>query len=132
MVLREGTGGTFRNFIVQGFKETGVSVRDRSQDLVGGELTLYNSIVTGNGQGAFEGDRGAFANDPTNSGGDPGLAAPYNLTGPDFRPAPDGIAMNGEVPVATPPTGGFFEPVNYIGAFGMEDWMSGWTDFSQN
>ncbi len=132
MVLRRGTGGQFRNFIVQGFKEVGVSVRDRSQDLVGGELTMASSIVSGNTQGAFEGDGGQWLNEPTNSGADPELADPYNLSAPDFMPSAGGAARNGSVPVASPPGDGFFEGVDFIGAMGETDWTQGWTDFSQN
>jgi hypothetical protein len=133
MVLREGTAGTFRNFIVLGFKETGVSVRDRSQDLVRtGELTLQSTITHGNGQGDYEGDGGVFLNDPTNSGANPELGDPYNLSAPDFMPSAGGPARNGAVPVATPPSDGFFESADFIGAMGADDWTAGWTDFSQN
>jgi hypothetical protein len=132
MVLREGTAGTFRNFIVLGFKETGVSVRDRSQDFAGGILTFESSITHGNGQGDFEGDGGRFLNDPTNSGANPEIADPFNLSAPDFMPAASGPARNGAVPVATPPSDGFFESADFIGAMGGTDWTEGWTDFSQN
>jgi hypothetical protein len=133
MVLRRGTGGEFRNFIVQGFKEIGVSVADDATTrLVGGELTMANSIVTGNGQGAFAGENGRWLNDPTNSGADPEIADPYNLASPSFMPSASGAARNGSVPVAAPPGDGFFEPVDYIGAMGATDWTQGWTDFSQN
>jgi len=132
MVLRRGTGGEFRNFIVQGFKEIGVSVRDRSRDLVGTELNMSNSIVSANTQGSFEGEGGRWLNDPTNSGADPEIADPYNLANPNFMPSASGAARNGAVPVAVPPSDGFFEPVDHIGAMGDTDWTEGWTDFSQN
>jgi hypothetical protein len=132
MVLREGTAGNFSNFIVLGFKETGVSVRDRSQDFVGGILTLTNTITHGNGLGDYAGDGGVFLNDPTNSGANPEIADPYNLSAPNFMPAASGPARNGSVPVAAPPSDGFFEAAGYIGAMGDSDWTQGWTDFSQN
>jgi hypothetical protein len=132
MLLREGTAGTFRNMIVLGFKEVGVEVRDRSQDFVGGMLTFQNSIVHGNAQGDFAGDGGVFLNDPTNSGANPEIADPYNLTAPNFMPAAGGPARNGAVPVATPPSDGFFEPADFIGGMGADDWTAGWADYSQN
>ena len=132
MVLRRGTGGEFRNFIVQGFKEIGVEVLDRSQALVGGQLTMANSIVTGNGQGSFQGEGGRWLNDPTNSGANPEIADPYNLSAPNFMPSSSGSARNGSVPVASPPNDGFFESADFIGAMGDSDWTQGWTDFSQN
>jgi len=132
MLLREGTGGIFRNFIVQGFKEIGVSVVDVSQGLVGSELIMTNSIVTGNGQGSFEGDGGQWLNDPSNSGANPQIADPYNLTAPNFMPSAGGAARNGAVPVATPPNDGFFESVDFIGGMGGTDWTQGWTNYTQN
>jgi hypothetical protein len=137
MVLRRGTGGTFRNFIVTGFKNVGVDVRDRSQDLVGGAgssalLTMGNSIVAGNLQGSFQGEGGAWINDPTNSGADPEIGDPYNLESPNFMPSASGAARNGSVPAATPPSDGFFESADFIGGMGATDWTQGWTDFSQD
>jgi hypothetical protein len=134
MLLRRGTGGEFRNFIVMGFKEYAVEVDGQAtQALVStGELSMSNSITYQNGQGSFTGEGGRWLNDPTNSGVNPELGAPYNLTSPDFMPAASGPARNGSVPVATPPSNSFFEAANYIGAMGATDWTDGWTDFAQN
>ncbi len=132
MVLRRGTGGEFRNFIVMGFKEYGVDVRDRSQDLVNSGLSMANSITWQNRQGDYNGEGGQWRNDPTNVRVDPELGAPYSLTSPDFMPAASGAARNGSVPVASPPSNGFFEAANFVGAMGGTDWTDGWTDFAQN
>jgi hypothetical protein len=132
MVLREGTGGEFRNFIVMGFKEYGVDVRDRSQELVNNGLSMSNSITWQNAQGDYNGEGGAWRNDPTNMRVDPQLGAPYNTTSPDFMPAAGSPARDGSVPVATPPSGDFWEPVSFIGAMGGRDWTEGWTDYSPN
>jgi hypothetical protein len=93
---------------------------------------MSNSIVSANTQGSFEGEGGRWLNDPTNSGADPEIADPYNLANPNFMPSASGAARNGAVPVAVPPSDGFFEPADYIGAMGDTDWTQGWTDFSQN
>jgi hypothetical protein len=132
MVLREGTGGEFRNFIVMGFKEYGVDVRDRSQELVNNGLSMANSITWQNAQGDYNGENGRWRNDPTNVRVDPELPAPYNTTSPGFQPPASSPARNGSVQVAAPPSGDFFESVNFIGAVGATDWTAGWTDFSPN
>ena len=132
MVLRRGTGGEFRNFIVMGFKEYGVDVRGRSRDLVNHGLSMANSITWHNTWGDYNGEGGHWLNDPTNVGVDPQLGAPYDLTRPDFMPAADGPARNGLVAVATPPSGPFFETADFVGAMGGTDWTEGWTDFSPN
>jgi hypothetical protein len=132
MLLRRGTGGEFRNFIVMGFKEYGVDVRDRSQDLVGGELTMAHTITWQNTWGDYNGEGGQWLNDPTNVRVDPQLGAAYNLTRPDFMPAANGPARNGSVSVAPPPRTPFFEPADFIGAMGGADWTEGWTDFPPN
>ncbi|MCG6928586.1 MAG: T9SS C-terminal target domain-containing protein [Acidobacteria bacterium] len=132
MVLREGTAGEFRNFIVMGFKEYGVDVRDRSQELVNNGLSMANAITWQNKQGDYNGEGGKWRNDPTNVRVDPQLGAPYNTTNPDFMPAANGPARNGTVPVASPPSGDFFESANFIGGMGGTDWTEGWTDYSPN
>jgi hypothetical protein len=130
MVLRVGTGGTFRNFIVLGFKQRGVDVRDRSIALAqDGTLSFANAIVHGNGGGAFNGYT-AWANV---SQDDPQLADPFNLTAPNWQPAAGGPARNGAIAVATPPNDGFFESANFIGAVGATDWTrAGWVTAAQN
>jgi hypothetical protein len=132
MVLREGTGGEFRNFIVMGFKEYGVDVRDRSQELVNNGLSMSHSITWQNRQGDYNGEGGAWRNDPTNVRVDPQLPAPYNTTNPGFQPPASSPARNGSVQVASPPSGDFWEPVNFIGAVGATDWTEGWTDYAPN
>ncbi len=135
MLLRRGTAGTFRNFIVQGFKRVGVEVNtgDGGATIAqanSGALSMSNSIVTGNGQGSFT--YAPWRDDPTNSGANPEIAAPYDLSNPNFMPSASGPARNGSVPVAIPPAGGYFDAVDFIGAMGGTDWTQGWTDFSQN
>jgi hypothetical protein len=130
MVLRAGTGGNLRNFVVLGFKRRGVDVRDRSIELAqDGTLLFANAIVHGNGQGAF----GGYTSWANVSQDNPLLGDPYNLSSPNWQPAAGSPARNGAVPVATPPNDGFFESANFIGAIGATDWTkAGWVTAAQN
>ncbi|MGE3189937.1 MAG: hypothetical protein AB7N90_09670, partial [Vicinamibacterales bacterium] len=51
MLIREGTAGTFRNFIVMGFKEYGINVDQSATQvqLASGALTFANGIIFNNG-----------------------------------------------------------------------------------
>jgi hypothetical protein len=130
MVLRRGTGGDLRNFIVLGFKRIGVDVRDRAIDMAkDGTLVFGNAIVHGNGQGTLNGYTG-WANVSQEN---PQLGDPYNLAAPNWQPAAGSPARNGAVAVATPPNDGFFEGTNFIGAIGATDWTkAGWVTTAQN
>jgi len=132
MVLRVGTGGELRNFIVLGFKRAGVDVRDASiTQANNGGLTFRNAIVHGNGTGTILGATGWLA-DATVSQENPLLGDPYNLAAPNWQPSATGPARSGAIPPATPPNDGFFEPANFIGAIGSTDWTRGWTTSAQN
>jgi hypothetical protein len=130
MVLRAGTGGMLRNFIVLGFKQRGVDVRDRSVALAqDGTLSFANAIVHGNGGGAF----GGYTSWANVSQDNPMLGDPYSLAAPNWQPAAGGPARNGAVSVATPPNDGFFESANFVGAIGATDWTrAGWVTAVQN
>jgi len=130
MVLRVGTGGNLRNFIVLGFKQRGVDVRDRSIQLAqDGTLVFGNAIVHGNGLGSLNGYTG-WANVSEDN---PQLGDPYNLSAPNWQPAAGSPARNGAVAVASPPNDGFFEGANFIGAIGATDWTkAGWVTAVQN
>ncbi|PSR03148.1 MAG: hypothetical protein BRD47_01035, partial [Bacteroidetes bacterium QS_8_68_28] len=51
--------------------------------------------------------------------------------GLDPLPASDGAAFSRDR-ADVPNADGFFEDVDYIGAFGDENWAEGWTTLSQN
>jgi len=143
MLIREGTAGTFRNFIVFGFKEWGVNVDQTATIAQGnlGTLTWANGIVTNNGNWGISGrgnlDSAAapfIANVPTMRVGnqfDPGLIDPFNHAAPNFRPASlTSLAM--QLAWATPPNDGFFVIAPFIGAVGidpLQDWTLRWTNF---
>ena len=139
MLIREGTAGTIRNFIVLGFKEYGINV-DHNATIAqaqAGALSFGNGIVFNNGLIAGRANLDSAAapivnpNTTIRVGGanDPGLVNPYEHGNPDYRPAgPTSLAM--QLPAATPPNDGFFQIAPYIGAFdNVTNWMTGWTAF---
>ncbi|MGH9162364.1 MAG: hypothetical protein ACRD2X_20560 [Vicinamibacteraceae bacterium] len=140
-LIREGTAGTFRNFIVMGFKEWGIAVDQTAtvQQIRGGSLTLGNGILFQNGVaegfGHFDEDAAPFfAGNSTIRIGDPGLTAPYNHENPNYRPRGAATLAGGQLAPATPPNDGFFEVTTYIGALSpdpAQDWTRGWTNFEQ-
>jgi hypothetical protein len=147
MLLREGTAGTLRNFIVMGFKEVGVEIDGAAtfQQAANGSLTMGNGVFYQNKQGNFSNDADETppppfttaqwaARQPAIFQGNPMLRKPYNPAHPDFRPTDNSPCVNGAIPVATPPNDGFFEVVDFIGALSnvaSEDWTKGWTTSSQ-
>jgi hypothetical protein len=132
MVLRRGTAGELRNFIVMGFKQRGVDVRDASQaQASSGALSLRNSIVHGNAGGGIFG-AAAWSGDSSISFDNPQIADAFNLTAPNWQPVAGGPARSGVIAVSNPPGDGFFESVNHIGAIGATDWTRGWTTAAAN
>ena len=140
LLIREGTAGTFRNFIVLGFKEWGVNI-DQDATVAQaqlGALTFRNGIVHGNGIVAGRGEVDPAAEPFLTAAHeirleDPGLIDPFNHTNPNFRPSGSGTLAAGGMPVAMPPNDGFFEPAPFIGALSPDpalDWTTGWTDYS--
>ena len=138
MLIREGAAGTYANFIVTGFNKIGLDIDGESSiaQAEGGNLVVKNSIFFENGGANFgdekedDGfDEAAFADANDNKEIDPGLAAPFNKTAPNFTPG----AGAGAVSPAVPPSDGFFEPVDFIGAVSpSNNWLSGWTTSAQN
>jgi hypothetical protein len=141
ILLRRGTAADIRNFIVTGFKNVGLEVRDDPTftQLNADMLTLRGAIFFNNG--------GALANPPVNTSGatatavgdkgvkilnqvDPQLRNPFSTTAPDFRPqagSPAVDAANAEPPFAND---SFFLAANYVGAFDAnDDWTLGWVNY---
>jgi hypothetical protein len=138
-LIREGTAGTFRNFIVFGFKEWGVNVDHTATINQGnaGTLSWNNGIIGLNGILPNKGDADSAAlpflrNRPdVRLNSDPGLIDPFNHAAPNFRPASlTSLAM--QLAWAVPPNDGFFVIAPFIGAVGidpLQDWTLGWTNF---
>jgi hypothetical protein len=137
MLLRRGTHGTMRNFIVQGFPANLRVDGDESIAAVAsGMLSIGNSIFFESGTGAapFEGGTAptawVAAGAMNRVGVDPELADPYDLTAPDLTTTDEAVVR---AMAATPPTG-FDTNAVYLGAFGpgCDDWTTGWTAFPAN
>jgi hypothetical protein len=142
MLIREGTAGTLRNFIVMGFKEFGINI-DQNATIAqaqAGALSFGNAIFFNNGllAGKTNVDSQAapfISTNPTilvGGANNPGLVNPYDHANPDYRPAsPTSLAM--QHPAAVPPNDGFFEIAQYLGAFDpVNNWMARWTAFVLN
>ena len=141
LLIREGTAGTLRNFIVLGFKEWGVNI-DQDATVVQAQnraLTFGNGIIFNNGilpnRGAADPAAQPFLTAAEDIHyDDPGLIDPFNHTNPNFRPSGPGALAGGTLMlVDTPPNDGFFEPAPFIGALSpdtAQDWTLGWTDYS--
>ena len=144
MVLREGTRGLLRNFIIQDFASEAVDLRATTNDLSmewPSQLSIENSFFFNNGAytdettvAADNDDNGfdeqAAIEDPDRHntvGTDPMLGS-TSITAPNYVPA--NTALNGQ---ATPPAG-FDTTATYAGAFSPNgtNWASGWTAFPAN
>ena len=136
ILLRVGTHGQFRNFIVMGFKNVGLEVRDNATfaGFDTGTLSLGGFIFFNN-----------RANDPNIALGattdaivqhgtrvmqniDPLLSNPFDTVAPDFRPQAGSPALDPANVEAQFPNDSFFVAAPYVGAFDAnEDWTLGWT-----
>ena len=102
--LRRGTGLALRNSFVDG-SATCIRVDGTSRDLLGTDLTIEGV---------------SFACAQTNRNDDDGAVAAYLASATN-------VSVNGDSvdPVGLADT--FFDAVDFIGAFGSEDWSAGWT-----
>lgn len=136
--LREGTGGMISNSIIFNYPDSTCSRVDNSSTIRvanDGDLVITDSIVgpcstafdftadDGDTTTMFTGDWDAL-NDLTS---DPMMAAPTNLSAPNFLP--NGFSPAGEGYGA--PSAGFDTNADFAGALepGCWDWTSGWTAY---
>ena len=127
----------FANFIVTGFNKVGLDINNEATHAQAdsGKLVVKNSIFFENGNGNFgdekddDGfDEAGFAASNGNKEVDPGLAAPFNKSAPNFTPGADANTVT----PANPPNDGFFEQVNFIGGVSpTNNWTTGWTTSAQ-
>jgi hypothetical protein len=132
VLLRRGTAGELHNIAIAGFASACLAIRDQE---------TYDNFSSGNAalaharfvcDPAFE---TAAEEVPFDAGSDNqvisdlGLKDPWSTTQPDFRLDTGSPLSSGGVA----PSGSFFTPVTYIGAFdGTTDWTTGWTSFAAN
>jgi len=129
MLVREGTAGTFRNFIVTGFKETGLNIDQdaTTAQAQSGALSFDNAIFFNNSPN-FSPDVTPFITNKTIEVIDPMLVDPFNLWAPDFRPALGSPALDARRVVAPPDDGFFDTSVDFLGGVNpLNDWTRGWT-----
>jgi hypothetical protein len=133
-LLRRGTAGTLRNFIIQGFKTLGIEVNGVTtlaqvvaRNLVVSNGVIFNTGATGTNFGpatttAFFGN--LFPNIVT--GQDPGIGNCHNHLAPDWRPTSVATLAGGQLAPALPPNDGFFDVTTFIGGVGLgvDDWIS--------
>ncbi len=102
--LRRGTGLQLSNSLVVD-SATCIQVDGSSRDLLGGELTVAGT---------------SFGCAATHSADDDGAVEAY-------LDSADEVSQDGGVVNPVSPGGDFFQPVDFVGAFGAEDWTDGWT-----
>jgi hypothetical protein len=141
ILFRRGTAVTFRNFLITGFKTTGIQLDGATTIeqvnngttqigagvVWGGMTTPLHSTVT-----PFTGN-GRFPNVRVNV--DAGLSANcFNHASPDFQPTSIASLAGGQSAPIQPPHDGFFEAVTFLGAVPpapADDWTRGWTSYPQ-
>jgi hypothetical protein len=134
--LRRGTSGDIFNAIVIGFGTSGVDIDNVETQ---GRYTVQNSIISRNANDLAEDDddlqddlEQAAWNNQIGAAADPLLVDPFNRDAPNFRPGAGSPALAG---FATPPSDGFFETVDFIGAVDPDSatqWFEGWTTLVRN
>jgi hypothetical protein len=142
-LLRRGTAGTLRNFVIQGFKNVGIEVNGSStlSQANQGNLRVGNGVVFNTGSGGttfgpastlalFQ--NGRFAD--VRLGENPGIGNCHQHENPVWQPVSVDTLAGGQLAPAVPPNDGFFEVTSYIGAVApppADDWTRGWTAYPQ-
>lgn len=145
MLLREGTAASISNVIVTGFNDGCLQIDQEETfnnawngtDALSGELTLQNAIIDCETSyvepedftAPFTVEEFYTELNGGNQVADPMLTNPRPESGaPNYLPEAGSPALGaGEVP-----NDDFFEKVDYIGAFGSDDWTAGWTTDARN
>jgi hypothetical protein len=142
--FRRGTAFTLRNFLLTGFKTTGIRMEttnaDTTNQVANGTTQMGAGVIWGiptPAQPVVIGfiQSGRFPDVRLNV--DPGVstAACSNHASPNFQPSGIATLAGGQMAPIVPPNDGFFEAVTFIGAVPpapAENWMAGWTSFPQN
>lgn len=139
LLLRRGTAGFFRNFIVQGFGDVDVDVDEaETEALLGQELTLDNSFFFNNGlvDGGGDDNRPAVLTwlqqtQTNNTFANPGLTFPFDDVMPNVELLPGVPARSAG---ANLPNDGFFDQVGYVGGVNPgNSWLhEAWVNITDN
>jgi len=137
MHLRRSSQNKISNTLIVGWPKDGVFA-DGTQtniDLKDGLWWFKNGIVAGAAK-SVDSTKGVAGFDYNNwftsnnnryfdTNDKAGLSNPFALPNPNAMPLANSPALTG---AATPPNDGFFDAnANYVGAFGAQDWTSGWS-----
>ncbi|MGF1671287.1 MAG: T9SS type A sorting domain-containing protein, partial [Balneolaceae bacterium] len=145
LIFRDNAGGIYYNSIFTEFAGRGITIEDNPSGedsrarLEAGDLDLANNIWWNFGAGnqpeqfmpqAFVRDA-LLASGKFNEVVDPQLGGISRTNDGGLNPLPfiNGPAFQNVRPV--PAGDDFFEPVNFRGAFGTENWATGWTAISE-
>lgn len=142
--IRDNAGGKYHNSIFTDFFGRAVQIEDLASGedsrarLDAGDLALQNNIWFGFGAGSATTDLFAqdfvhtYMTDGANNNRfvDPQFqgVSRTNDAGLDPRPDVTSPALSGFV---QPPSDGFFASVDYVGAFGGQNWAADWTFISE-
>lgn len=143
--IRRGTAVTLRNFLVTGFKTTGIQfdgaatidqVNNGTSHLGAGVIwgipaPAHSSIAGFIASGRFPNVRTSATDAEVGLSAAGGCAVHDN---PNFQPTGVATLAGGQLAPIQPPNDGFFEAVTFIGAVPpapADNWMTGWTSFPQ-
>jgi hypothetical protein len=141
VLFRRGTAVTFRNFLITGFKATGLQLDGGSTiaQVANGTTQIGAGVIWGQPTNAHSSvtpfiQSGRFPN--VILGQPAGLSADcFNHAAPNFRPTSSATLAGGQLAPIIPPNDGFFEVTTFIGAVGPDpaaDWTQGWTSYPQS
>jgi hypothetical protein len=149
-IFRRGTAFTLRNFLVTGFKTTGLQIETTNTATTGqvangttqvGAGVVWNIGVLGGAAGtALHSSVSQFTSSgrfpDVRANVDPGLSTTgcANHAMPNFQPASFQTLAGGQMSPIVPPADGFFQVTPYIGAVAPapnDDWTRGWTAYPQ-
>ncbi|MBK1884202.1 hypothetical protein JIN85_17415 [Luteolibacter pohnpeiensis] len=138
--LSDNFAGTLANSLVHDFN--GAALTTQSDGVQSPKPTFNNNTwgVFGNGSGIVPNIGGTGSLDPAGSGNsavgtDPDLGGISRIPDGGLDPRPNASSplyssALADFPASAP--SGFFDTVNYRGAFGSDNWLDGWTYLSQN
>jgi len=139
--FRRGTAFTLRNFLVTGFKTTGLQISDASTlaQVDNGTVQLGSGVAWNiptpiHASVAAYVNSGRFPNVRSNVDG--GLSAGcFDHANVNFQPTSAATLAGGQLAPIQPPNDGFFDAVTFIGAVPpppADDWTRGWTSYPQS
>ena len=135
MLFRRGTAGIVRNVIAINFAGgAAVDVDDAPTVTHCAPAPILNNIIVFGNSEQFDGDSDTFEATCVGSelrAVDPMLGDPLNRQSPNFVPQAGSPALTG---AATPPSDGFFDAANYLGAVAPTGtpWYAGWITTAAN